>query len=759
MYDYVYITLDEELDEGQVLHMRYADGGTVSPADATGTQLTVDTDIERYTVGGHITEGGISWVPIYSFPYNSEALSNMPSLTNVNGTKPEAAAAYAVLDGVVSSITRDGYVEATFRVFSSEQELLTEGRTSVFAQGSEQTVFYDNDPVFSSGPVSQGYSSYTTGGYVTFVIQSSSLDISAIPLQLFSGETKLELIDLRNRLEGLELSNGALTPTFDAEERTYQATVGYTVSSLTVTPTAADAGSTVTVQVNDAPAVAVASGASSNALTLKEGANTVLVVVTAEDKMTTRTYTLTVTREARPLSAIADLSGLSLSQGTLSPDFDAELDRYQATVGYTVNSLSVTPTTADAGSTVTVQVNDGPAVAVASGVSSSALALKEGANTVLIVVTAEDKVTTRTYTLTVTRSSQPSPPGNIYVPPVVQGPVTSTTGKLTLPASTAGELSLQDNRVRLAIPAGASPRAVELSITEVMNTEGLLQAGEQLASPVFELLKSYTDNFSQPVTLSFAFDPAKVQKDQTVAVFFYDEADKAWVLAGESKVEGNRVSVQVDHFTKFAVFAVNEMEETPETESPSTEPELPSTEPEVTVNLSDIVGHWAELGIRQAVRSGFVTGYPDGTFKPGHTVTRAEFTVMLVSALHLEGEGSPLTFSDRENIGAWAQTSIALAVEAGIIQGYEDGSFRPGAAVTRAEMAVMLAHALNLSEAQASAAFTDERTIPAWARSAVATLARNGIVQGNAAGNFQPGAMTTRAEAVTALLRALESME
>ena len=760
--DYVYITLDKELEDSQSLILRYADGETVSPDEKTGTQITVKTDETKVIVGGHITQDGISWVPDYQFPIHIPANTYMPSLTNVNETKPEAAAAYAILDEELVLSSVNGYVEVAFQIFSSEQELLTEGKTSVFAKGSVQTEFYDNDPVFRSGWVLQGYSTYTNGGKVTFLIKlpegetietiklSPVKFLSANSLQLYSGETKL--YDARNELEDLELSSGELNPAFSTELISYQATVDHTVNSLTVTPVAANAGAKVTVQVNGGAAVAVTSGEASGALALNVGENTVIVTVTAEDGETTRTYTVTVTREAQPLSSIAELSGLSLSQGVLNPVFDASQGTYSATVSHTVNSLTVTPVAANAGAKVTVQVNGGAAVAVTSGEASGALALNVGENTVIVTVTAEDGETTRTYTVTVTREAQPASPGYVYVPPVVQGPVTSINGKLTLPASVAGDLSLGDNRVRLIIPAGASPRALEISMAEVLDVDGLLRDGELLASSVFELLKSSTNDFSQPVTLSFGFDPANVQNNQTVAVFYYDEINKVWVPAGESRVDGNRVSVQVNHFTKFAVLVVDLEEETPVVITPPIEPEPTS--------LSDIAGHWAESGIWQAVRIGFVTGYPEGTFKPGQAVTRAEFVVMLVQALQLKGEGEPLSFSDRHQIGAWAQSSIALAVEAGIVRGYEDGTFRPGAAVTRAEMAVMLANALQWSaEVPITASFVDEQTIPVWAQSAVSALRHNGVVQGDETGRFQPAAPTTRAEAVTVLLRVLGIVE
>ncbi|PWW01251.1 putative repeat protein (TIGR02543 family) [Paenibacillus cellulosilyticus] len=193
-----------------------------------------------------------------------------------------------------------------------------------------------------------------------------------------------------------------------------------------------------------------------------------------------------------------------------------------------------------------------------------------------------------------------------------------------------------------------------------------------------------------------------------------------------------------------------------EEQAPGTSTEEPPTDTSPTFAFSDIVGHWAETYIKQAAGIGIVTGYPDGTFKPNHTVTRAEFTVMLMNALKLPVEAAALSFTDTAKIGSWAQKAVAQAVQAGIINGYADGSFRPDAEITRAEMAMMLANALHLSlGANVATSFADDMDIPAWAKAAVSAIKTLGLIQGKSSNIFDPDASTTRAEAVTALMRML----
>jgi hypothetical protein len=255
------------------------------------------------------------------------------------------------------------------------------------------------------------------------------------------------------------------------------------------------------------------------------------------------------------------------------------------------------------------------------------------------------------------------------------------------------------------------------------------------------------EDFSKPVTLTFAFDAASLKSNQRPSVFYFDEAKKEWVEVG-GIVNGNHIKVEVNHFKKFAVFAVDQASDVPINEKP--------TDTKPTINFSDISGHWAETNIKNAVSGGIVTGYPDGTFKPDTAVTRAEFAVMLMNTLKPQGEGAALTFTDTAKIGTWAQQAVAQAVQAGIINGYEDGSFRPDAQMTRAEMAVMLANSLGLSnEVNAGTGFVDDQDIPKWAKNAVGAIKKLGLVDGKGTNTFDPDANTTRAETVTVLLKTL----
>ena len=134
------------------------------------------------------------------------------------------------------------------------------------------------------------------------------------------------------------------------------------------------------------------------------------------------------------LSTNADLSALTLSSGTLSPDFASGTTSYTASVGNATTSITVTPTLDQANATIEARVNGGSYAAVTSGSASGALSLNVGGNTVDVRVTAQDGTTQKTYTVTVTRLS---PPTDITLTP-------SSIGENNTAGDTVGTLAATD---------------------------------------------------------------------------------------------------------------------------------------------------------------------------------------------------------------------------------------------------------------------------------------------------------------------------
>ncbi|MGI2296863.1 S-layer homology domain-containing protein [Paenibacillus sp. GXUN7292] len=184
------------------------------------------------------------------------------------------------------------------------------------------------------------------------------------------------------------------------------------------------------------------------------------------------------------------------------------------------------------------------------------------------------------------------------------------------------------------------------------------------------------------------------------------------------------------------------------------------TDPEPQqLHLKDIKEHWARAAIEKAVQLQIVRGYDDQTFHPDKAVSRQELIVMLDRALKPAGDGEAASFTDQAKIGAWAKDSIARAVQAGWLTGYTDGSFRPGNGISRAEMSVVLAKAAKLIvEDHADTSFADDASIPVWAKGSIAAAVEEGLLQGRGNNRFAASGTVTRAEAAIIAVRLLERM-
>lgn len=170
--------------------------------------------------------------------------------------------------------------------------------------------------------------------------------------------------------------------------------------------------------------------------------------------------------------------------------------------------------------------------------------------------------------------------------------------------------------------------------------------------------------------------------------------------------------------------------------------------------LQDISRHWAKDYIEKLVAAGVLSGYPDSTFQPDKTISRAEFACIISRAFQLPAGNSTPGFKDWSDISQWAQAGIAAAAQAGIINGYEDGSFRPDQPVSRSEMVVMIMKARHKeAAANGPASFSDNAQIPAWAQTYVQEAVKCGIISGKGQNQFKPHDKTTRAEAAVILAK------
>ncbi len=141
----------------------------------------------------------------------------------------------------------------------------------------------------------------------------------------------------------------------------------------------------------------------------------------------------------------------------------------------------------------------------------------------------------------------------------------------------------------------------------------------------------------------------------------------------------------------------------------------------------------------------YLKGYPDQSFRPDRSLSRAELAAVL-SRIMPAGQGGAASQSFVDvHAQHWAAASIALAVQQGWMSGYKDGSFAPDRKVTRAELTQALANIADWSDSPASE-YADVQQH--WAAKAIAGAQAAGLIAGFPDGSFKPDRTVTRAEAV-----------
>lgn len=161
---------------------------------------------------------------------------------------------------------------------------------------------------------------------------------------------------------------------------------------------------------------------------------------------------------------------------------------------------------------------------------------------------------------------------------------------------------------------------------------------------------------------------------------------------------------------------------------------------------------WYVDGIKYLSQLSISNGYPDGTFKPNNNVTRAEAVKMIGEALSLDGTLRRTKFPDVSS-KMYASGFIDAANKLSIINGYPDGTFKPGKSITRGEMAFIMKEAFNYKDSY-KRTFSD---VPSkkYYFSAVNALQHAGVIDGYEDGTYQPDKPITRSEFATLLANQL----
>ncbi len=184
---------------------------------------------------------------------------------------------------------------------------------------------------------------------------------------------------------------------------------------------------------------------------------------------------------------------------------------------------------------------------------------------------------------------------------------------------------------------------------------------------------------------------------------------------------------------------------------------------ELEKSFNDINAHWAQSYIEMLASKLIVDGVTDQLFEPDRNITRAEFAALLVRSLGLELATDTSTFSDVA-AGEWFSGVVGAAAKAKLVDGYEDGTFRPNTQISREELAAMVVRALKYAgmeikidaakQASILAAWSDSNQI-VWGHNEIAAAIEAGIVDGMTNTTLAVRENATRAQSATMLKRFL----
>lgn len=537
-------------------------------------------------------------------------------------------------------------------------------------------------------------------------------------------------------LSSLSIDQGTLSPAFSSSVLNYTVNVPNAVSSLNFSLSKGDPNQMLAVTGADYTSVTgdVYSYSASN---LREGSNPIQIAVTAQDGTSINPYTLTVMR-------VSDSSS----------DFPSTGNPGGATV----------PTGPTNQTGISVTINGKTEQSIAAATVS-----EQNGKTVLTVTVNADML-----------MEQLANAGDM---PVVVIPVTSIADKVTA-VLTGGALKALENKnaiLEIQTPIGS----YKLPASEVLIDQLAQQLGAQtkLSDIIvhvdiaksdgvnIELLKQAADKggftvMVPPVdfTVTAAFDNKTVNVNKFNSyvereISLPDRTDASKLTtAVVLNEDGTTRSVPTDIIIRggksYAI--INSL--TNSTYALIWNP----------LEFSDVANHWAKDVVNDMGSRMVINGTGNGLFSPDRDITRAEFAAIIVRGLGLKLENGATSFTDVK-ITDWYSGAVATAHSYQLINGFEDGTFRPNDKITREQAMTIIESAMNITDLKAKFAvktteelltpFIDADTVAGWAKNSVADCLQAGIVTGRSSTELAPKAHMTRAEVAAIVQRLLQKSE
>ena len=467
-------------------------------------------------------------------------------------------------------------------------------------------------------------------------------------------------------------------------------------------------------------------------------------VVTSASGVSVTSAAATLTVQAKPASV---------------PVTGVKLDKTSLTLQETgSDTLTATVEPADATNKDVTWASSNSAVAT---VDATGNVKAVGAGTATITVTTEDGEKTATCTVTVEKPYTPPP----YIPPsktpsqqaidkiedAKEGStvkITLRTGQTKLDKEVFEELAGRDVTLKVNLPGGitwtvngkdipADAALTDIDMGVSLNTSDIpvdvinMVTGEK---STVQLSLAHDGEFG--FTLTLTAPVGTENKGLWANLYHYNTTKKQMLFETSAQVDSSgNVALKFTHASEYAIVLDEKSHELPFTDT--------------------VEGAWYQGAVEYVYRNGIMTGTSATTFEPNAPLSRA-----MVAQILYNLEGQPAvegesTFTDAST--HWAVDAITWAQETGVVNGYEDNTFRPNRAVTREELAQMLYNyakvkGYDLTTSGDLTAFPDGSKVSVWAKTAMAWANGNQLINGFEDDTLRPGGDSTRAQAASILM-------
>lgn len=319
------------------------------------------------------------------------------------------------------------------------------------------------------------------------------------------------------------------------------------------------------------------------------------------------------------------------------------------------------------------------------------------------------------------------PTASLQSPDVYELVLKTEKATVTLPSSLLSNVTDAGDQVSIRVanaPTDSLNAAVRDGIGSRPAIELSVTAGDRVIAP------------SVPVTVAIPYTPTAEELSQPdrIVVWSIDGQGNATPIAnGRYDAASGTVVFRTAQSGTYAVASVSK-------------------------TFGDLQGvPWARQAIEAMAARGIILGTSENGFSPAASIKRADFILLLVKALELQGKGGKGDMFGDVPESAYYYEALAIAKELGIATGTGDGTFNPNGTISRQDMMVLAARALSAAGKKVEAggtldAFADANAVAAYARDSAALLAKLGVVNGKN-GNIAPNDPLTRAEAAVILYR------